>query len=385
MSYKKIDVVMMSRFGNSDGGRETWANNFLPELEKTKNINVEVYGYKNCINDNKSSSFVSKFSNKFKFNTILVSNSIIPVFVQFIVKFPFFYKKKSDGENSIILAMGIFELISVTLTGRLKNKKVLFLRSIFLNEKGDRIPNIFNKLAKVIEGYVLSHADVILANGQDIKRYYELNYNVKVEVIENSVDLKKWEMPPPRLDSDRIKVSYIGRLSKVKGIDDYFDLIDAINIGNNAEKYEFHVVGSAGAYQERLIKAQAYNNFHYHGVIANAELSGFLSSVDVCVALTYSSNDLGGGGTSNALLEQMAANKIIVAWDNNIFRQLLNPKRAYLCKQYSVEGLLNALEDIRKKPELAINKSIEAKNFISKFKLSVQLEKFCDVVGLSNR
>lgn len=102
--------------------------------------------------------------------------------------------------------------------------------------------------------------------------------------------------------------------------------------------------------------------------------------IDVCVALTYSSTELGGGGTSNALMEQMAASKIIVAWDNPIFRQLLCDSSGYLVEQYSIDELTNCLVHIYKNNELAISKARKSTCKISTYTLPKQVDKFINLL-----
>lgn len=378
---KRISFVMMSRFGSKDGGRETWANTFLPELEKIPTIDLSVYGYQNHKGDPNNKCFTSKLKKERSFKALIIKPGISPIFLKFISSFPIFYNRVTSKKPDIIVAMGLFELISILLTPALKDvKRVVFLRSIFLNEKGDRIPFFLKKLSEVLERYLLNKVDIVLANGKDIIAHYERKYAIDVKFISNSVESEKWNMPLPELSPKKIKIAYVGRLSKVKGIEDFFKLIEYVNVQGLSEHYHFHLAGDSSAYKQQLNYFEKYGNVTYHGQINSEDIYNLLKEVDVCVALTYASSSLGGGGTSNALLEQMAAGKVILSWDNQIFQQILNADNAYLCQQYSINSLFKELESIRCDVARARMKAESARLFVAELTLAKQTTRFLDYV-----
>ena len=140
-----------------------------------------------------------------------------------------------------------------------------------------------------------------MGNGDDIRDFYS-PFGIDVEVIKNGVAMQKWEMPPPALNG-AIHIAYVGRLSQVKGIEDYFKLIEVIKKGDLTDQFVFHVVGNNGVYVEQVSQLVEQDHLINHGSIPNDELPQFLKTIDVCVALTYASSDGGGGGTSNAMME----------------------------------------------------------------------------------
>jgi glycosyltransferase involved in cell wall biosynthesis len=71
-------------------------------------------------------------------------------------------------------------------------------------------------------------------------------------VIENGVDPVVWRCDPPRL-KEPIRVAYIGRLSKVKGIEEFLQVIKLTKDGPNSDDFEFHIVGD-GSYSEDVPK-----------------------------------------------------------------------------------------------------------------------------------
>jgi glycosyltransferase involved in cell wall biosynthesis len=373
-----IDLIMLSKFGKNDGGRETWAYNFLPALIQDKKIKLNIFGYRLEEEEDNTQLLVKlDRSNNKKVNPIILSGekNKFPKFISMLLKLKSFLKNFDKPKPNYTIAMGIFELIIMLLNKRFSSGiRVVWLRSIFLNEKSYKIPNYLIKLAEKLEYILLKKVDIILANGDDIKAHYE-QFDLEVIVIKNGIDAKKWYMKPPIL-SKTIKIAYIGRLSQVKGIDSYIELIEKVKKSIYANNFEFHIVGDANNYLEDIKKIEAKNHVIYHGSINNTDLVVFLEIIDVCVALTYVSSSGGGGGTSNALLEQMAASKVIIAWDNAIFQQLLNNTNAYMVEQYSIDLLESSLLDILNNPNNAIKRAIKANETIVPYSIGSQVNKF---------
>lgn len=373
-----VDLIMLSKFGKNDGGRETWAYNFLPELVKDKNILVNVFGYRNE-NEKDNSSILSILNKEqIKPHILAGKKSRFPRFLMMLHRMFFHSKRLGTNRPDYVVAMGVLELIMVLLIPRFKRShRVVWLRTIFIHEKSYKIPKYLIPLLRKLEFMLLRSADVLLSNGDDIKSYYS-DYGLNVKVIKNSVDVSIWGKKPPKL-SEVIKVAYVGRLNKEKGIESFIRLIEIISKTERSNNFQFHIVGDGASYLSQIEKLNSHNVI-YHGAINNEDLPEFLNTIDVCVALTFASPVFGGGGTSNALLEQMAASRIILAWDNIIFQQLLDDDNSYLVEQYSCDGLALALEDIYFNNNKAVEKAKKAKDAVTPYTISTQVSKFKDYV-----
>lgn len=378
-----LDLIMLSKFGKNDGGRETWAYNFLPQLLLERSLKLNIFGYNDTsklVHYDLINKFHTSHVNHVNVNILRSIDNHLPKAISMHRELKNTLNKMYHPQPTHVIAMGMFELFFLLSNKRYKKvKKIVWLRGIFLNEKAKRIPWGALWLFKLLERYLIKRVDIVLANGTDIQRFYETNYDLNVTVIENGIDIEKWSMPQPILGSI-IKVAYIGRLSKVKGIEDYLKLIEKIKKTKYAPYFEFHVVGDANIYGEKISNLVEDNYIKYHGSIDNDSLPSFLSNIDVCVALTYSSKKLGGGGTSNALMEQMAASKVIMAWDNSIFRQLLSEKSAYLVEQYSVDGLQDSLIDIYNNKDEALIRAKKGALNISSYTMPKQVDKLLDLL-----
>lgn len=361
MKKEALDIIMLSDFDRNGGGRETWLYNFLPELLEDQCIKkVHLFGYSNNLDNNisKSSFFCNTKANKYKLEPVVLIGrpSKLPMALSMFFKLR---KYKTTKKPSITLAMGVFELLMMLFVRRFNNtKKVVWLRSIFTHEKAYAIPKFLRKTILSLEIYFLRKADVIISNGDDIKSFYE-KYGLEVSVIKNGIDYKKWKIPSPKLN-DPLHVAFVGRLSQIKGIESYLELAETVKKGEHHANFVFHIVGKEGVYKEKVLTLVKENVVINHGVIANQDLPFFLNKIDVCVALTFASDKGGGGGTSNAMLEQMAASRIMLAWDNIIFRQYLDEDNAYLVDQYNIKGLEEAILLIKNDIKLARTKSVKA-------------------------
>ncbi len=127
----------------------------------------------------------------------------------------------------------------------------------------------------------------------------------KVVVLENGVDLGRFEsLPPP--DARAKRVGVVANLRPVKGVDVFARA--AATIGDPS--VSFHVAGDGEQRPEleRLIAELGLGGrFHLAGNVA--DVPGFLAELDVVVLPSHAE------GMSNAVLEALAAGRPVVATD----------------------------------------------------------------------
>ena len=379
-----IDIIMLSNFDPNGGGRETWLYNFLPEFLRNNNIGrVNLFGYKQPKDLNFKKELLA-FESENRSPESLYTYILEGTPSKLPLAFSMFRKlrklsKTIPTKNNVTLAMGVFEMVMMFYISRFKKtKKIVWLRSIFIHEKAYAIPKFLRSILLRFEIRLLRKADTLVCNGEDIRDFYQ-HYGLKLTVIKNGVDIKRWKQDPPKL-IDPIHIAYIGRLSQVKGIESYFELIHRIKSGKQSENFVFHIVGDSNVYESTVDEMVQKKWVVMHGVIANKKLPQFLANIDVCVALTFASSSGGGGGTSNAMLEQMAASRIIIAWDNVIFQQYLNLSNAYLAEQYSVVGLEKALTEIIGEKETAKQKAKKAYETVLPLTYASNVEQFYNLL-----
>lgn len=349
-----IELVMMSSLNKSGGGRETWLFNFLEELQVREC--EDIYDFSvlplsdDPLLDDLANTGAQVVGNVNQYGGTF---SMLPTPIRFAISYlvmGFFSSIFRRQFYDVVIAVGgLNEAIPVAFSSlffrsRSRSKKVLWLRTIYTKEKGYRFGPFLRRLVLKFECWLYKRFfDLIVANGDDTAAFYR-QAGLEVSVVHNSTNLSRWRNVNGSF-SAKFRIAFIGRLSLVKGISEF---LSSINImyevsPGSFSSVEFHVVGDGDARsKESVLDFHRKGLLKYHGAIDNRKLPCFLEDVDCCVALTLLKDDLGGGGVSNALIEQMAAGKAIVAWDNSIFAPVLNTEMAWMVPQGSASGLASA-------------------------------------------
>lgn len=366
---------MLSNFGRADGGRETWAYNFIPRLlERYPALRLTIYGLRVDGEPDNREAVLSSVSraqrNRLSVEFVRASADRWPNALAFwngVSKLA-----RDRPPPAFVLAVGSWvELRAALLTPSFRSAgKLVWLRSIFADEKAHRYPAALRPWLQRIERAVLKRADVIIANGEDTAEHYR-NLGLEVTAIPNGVDLDRWRMTAPELEGP-LKAAYVGRVAPVKGIDDFL-AVARLAKERGLDWLEFHVIG------EGLV-LQSDGPVHFHGAVSNEQMPKVLEQMNACVALTYvrgtTDRFSGGAGVSNALLEQMAASRVILAWDNAAFRQVLDESSAYLIRQGDQLALLDALCRIHSDPAEARERAASAAAVAEGYSFDRHMDRF---------
>lgn len=372
----RIALLMLSKLGSGDGGRETWLANFLDEIARQERpVSFEIIHQRS---DNPNLL-------QLKTRQYLVAGTHVvhcrwprcPVSVEFLLRLATGGFKVGAG-IPLVAVGGLAEAIASLLVTPMRGKhgRVMWLRSIYTREKAAQLRGPLRQFALTFERLVLGRFGLILANGADTAEFYA-GLGIKSEVIANAVPLHKWEMDIPRA-TEPLRVAFIGRLTDVKGIRQF---LAAVELCEKAApgRFRYHVAGDGPARDEvQTLSLRAPLTFH--GQVDNDTARDIVLDSDVCVALTLSTPDLGGGGVSNALVEQMAAGRVLVAWDNDIFRQVLDPSVAYLVPQGDAKALANVMLQVLKNPDDALRRAEDARRRSKSYSIGSHVDRFFELV-----
>ena len=376
----KIDLIMMSTLNPSGGGRETWLKNFFDEIIRlNKEIKFNLYTLKlqdeNILDDVNSKLVNSHYQCDYKVGKL----PIFFKFLLFILNNFIFSKKKSDH---VLAVGGLNEALAVMLgygIRGVKGKRILWLRTIYTKEKGYALNKFTQFLLLKFEIFIIKNFfDIVIANGDDTAEFYR-GFGVDCIVIKNSIPLEKWNNLKGLDYKDKLKVAFIGRLSEVKGIKSFLEAINILYKNNNIEDIEFHIIGD-GPYINQVEEYEKSNIVKRYGAIPNSKVPLILEEMHCCVALTYLSDFLGGGGVSNALLEQMAAGKILVCWDNNIFRHVLDNECAYFIEQGNSVALAECFLEIKNNRSEAYKKAEKVRVLSHDYSIENHVNKFFNII-----
>lgn len=145
-------------------------------------------------------------------------------------------------------------------------------------------------------------------------------------------------VPYPK-ETSIIKISYLGRIMKEKGIYEYIEAAKHIvNKYNNANcKVEFHAVGFVENNEKSDFLAQSNGFVQFHEYID--DVTGFVASSHLVVLPSYHE------GMSNVLLEAAAIGRPLIASDIPGCKEIIDDGiNGYLSKPQSTDSLVQALE-----------------------------------------
>lgn len=377
----KIDLIMLSSLEQSGGGRETWLKNFLDNIVDTKKeIGFGLFTLRtkqNCLINDYNDHLIIQHDEYTHMSKLPISIG----FVSHMTKNFMFKRKFSDH---VLAVGGLEEALAVALSYSLrsiKGKKILWLRTIYTKEKGYTLNRVSQKILLIVELFIIKYFfDIIVANGEDTAEFYR-DLGIDCIVIKNAIPLEKWHTLSSRNNekNNKINIAFIGRLSEVKGIKEFLDAIDILYNKQAINDFQFHIVGD-GPFTKELEKYNGRDEIINYGAIPNSEVPSILKEMDCCVALTYLTDFLGGGGVSNALIEQMAAGKALVCWDNNIFRKVLDDESAYFVPQGDANQLAETFLRIKNDPLTANDKSIQAQCLSEGYSIQKHVEKFFKLI-----
>ena len=240
---------------------------------------------------------------------------------------------------------GIFDWLCLRLMNYRKHvSHYIWLRTTLSKHIRTHNSRIVSRPIFFFEKRALQDADVVISNGWDTKENYIEEYNIPSTVIPNAIDPAKYAAVPPlrELNNNKIRIAFIGRFYESKGA---FNFVNAIKIFNEKypqlrENVTFVFVGWGEQSIEKF--AADTQNCEFTGRVANDKMHELLGNIHAGVALTKAvNNQAGGSGISNNLLELMVAGRIILAYDNSIFRQF--PRQDCMC--YIKENDDDALAD----------------------------------------
>ena len=358
---------MISNFGVAEGGRETWAYNFIPRLlRRWPDITLDIIGLHRSGQHDNRERVQTLLGNRGSVTFLHSNRKRFPV-LSMLRRAPDRLSRATYPAPDLVIGVGsAIEMLVIMVSPALRRAhRIIWLRTILTHERATQL-GWLGRVVRAFEMRLLRSADVLIANGEDTAAYYRAR-GLEVAVIPNGVDVDRWRSEPPAFDRP-LRVAFITRLIAVKGVSEFLLVARRMH----GPDFEFHVIGE-GPLDAAVQQAQREGWLVHHGVKPNSELPASVAATDVCVCFAMEG---AGGGVSNVLLEQMASGRVILAWANAIYGQLLDDTNAYLVPQGDIEAAERALRDIRDNPDEARRRAAAGQKTAERYSLDAHLDKF---------
>jgi glycosyltransferase involved in cell wall biosynthesis len=200
----------------------------------------------------------------------------------------------------------------------------------------------------------------------------------------SGVDLRRFTPSP--LPKDTLRFLFVGRLLKLKGIEEYLLAANDLLRANHSQRnVEFHLVGeheSGAAYidAKNLQKLTEHPQIVYHGSVEPTRIEGHLRKASCVVLPTYY-----GEGVPRVLLEASASARPLITTDNPGSRDVIEHERnGYMVPPRQVDQLAVAMQRFiatpydqkaemgsyaRRKVELEFDESIVIDRYLEQIRL----------------
>lgn len=237
----------------------------------------------------------------------------------------------------------VFSLtIKPTIYGGLcaKHFKTKFITNITGTGSAFQKENLLKKIIVYLYRAALKQCDACFFENEDNKQVFLKNKIVtnqqSIVVSGSGVNLN--EFPYLTHDSnDELVFSFIGRVMKEKGIDEFLYCVEKLN---NVKNIKFDVYGFCeDEYETILHDLEKYENFKYNGFTNN--MKKVYMETDCVVLPSYHE------GMSNVLLEAAASGCIIITTDIPGCREtVINKRTGYLTEPQNKAQVLEKMKAI---------------------------------------
>lgn len=381
----RISFVMFSSILSHGGGRETWLNNVLPRLLSDENPPaVDVYFISDAETD--AHGKIPAYSDRrVRFIEVrlphgrgkLTSAARIAIFCKRVC----ISLCRQPGRQHCVIAVGTFNEGAVIALMRFlcprRPRLIVWIRGIWLKEISHRHGPVARYVIGRLEAFFLRCSDKLISNGDDTKRHYEALLGRHVEAIPNAIDVRRFgAVRREAFTSSRTVVSFVGRLSEEKGFRDFVRAIERFAASPSGSSVVFDIVGDGPLrYLAESCAQQHPGLVNFVGPVPNEVILDYLETIDVGVCLTYSGKS-GGGGVSNGLLELVAARRLVVAWDSEVFRQVLDNTQALFVKEGDVDQLCEAFRRVRDDASFLTPRIANSRAALDRYGLDRHVEHF---------
>lgn len=215
-------------------------------------------------------------------------------------------------------------------------KRIIAVKGPHAAVLGRRFP-LLSSLFHFLENRALRSVDCILSNGFDTQEDLRSKGYSPI-FVGNGVDLEKFKpMRALERNPNEVRIILLGTLIPIKGISEALvALARAMSLVSCALRLELVGKGDVAFYIREAENLGISNMVRFLGETQNVETYANKADVSLCLS--------GGGGLSMSLLESMAAGCCVIAWDTDVYRQLIKDGRnGFLVRPGCPDALAGAI------------------------------------------
>lgn len=377
----KLHIIIPSKLEKHGGGIETWLSYFIKTLKnKEKYEKIIVYGY---FSEEKHEKIYHDFLEN-DINFVFVNYNSTKSGIKNIINFSRLhflnFRKEVENFDHVIYIGTVYLAPLMFLVNKFIRKKkfksIVWVRSKTVGEMKARGSKLIF-IASVFEQYLIKNADIIITNGTDTQDYYKKLYPKfikKIHKIFNAVDFEKFSMFP--VTSLQPNIVFMGRYVEAKGFSYFVKSVEEYKKIHKSKEVQFTTYGHG-------IGDGLVNTLYIEdkGPYDASDLLDIFMKYDIFMFLNKSDSS---GGLSHALLEVMAAGKLIIAWKNEVHCQVLNEKNSLLVDEGDISELVRTYRKVFEKEWSANfleNLRINARETAKKYSLENHIENYRDIVN----
>jgi glycosyltransferase involved in cell wall biosynthesis len=205
---------------------------------------------------------------------------------------------------------------------------------------------LINLIVRLLENTVtrfsLHFYDAVFAETEATKRFLKQTFNINSEVAYPGLGPNS---KYPRGDNKELKVVYVGRMIKSKGVEFLFDIAQ----GNKAVNFVFAGPGALVQPLKNKIQKEKLGNIAILGGISKAEVSKLLETADIFAYPTWHSE-----GLPMALVEAGGKGKAVIATDTGAINELISNERGILVQSQDKQAFKDGLQKLIKDKDLRL-------------------------------
>lgn len=210
-----------------------------------------------------------------------------------------------------------------------------------------------DNIAKYEKEIIDSHENIICVDIK-LRDWVLQNLDKESRFIPNSIDTRKFS-PSPFKGGNKLKVGFVGRLEKSRGV----HLLEAL-IKHKPDFVDLYIIGGGNTLMVSKFRERAKaGTFRFKRNVPNEKLPGFLRNIDVLF------NPVMVEGASRISLEAMACGRPPIMIDKGDRRPVVDGETGYLAKN-NIDSVLKVLNKIYESDDVIEKIGANARSVVEK-------------------